>query len=174
MARLPSDIPAYLAWRFDSVLPGTFRRNKNEYAGIDFPILAPLPLRRAATEPIDGKGVVGPFLYFVQDRDEDVQYVGKSKEKTVVKRWVRPGFGGPATHYWTHTNKTAGCVRRIAEGIQSGRGPFHLRFVSVDALPPAYVERFSAMYPQHDALERAENGFMSLLRPAWNDPKSYR
>jgi hypothetical protein len=174
MAKLPSDVPTYLAWRFESVLPGAFRRDKEDYADIDFPILAPLPIRKASTEPIEGKGVIGPFVYFVEDRDEQVHYVGKSQEKTVIKRWVRPGLGGPATHYWTHTNKTAGCVRRIAEGIQTGRGPFYLRFLSSGTLPSAYLERFNAMYPHQDPLERIEKGFMSLLRPVWNDPKSYR
>jgi len=150
-------------------LLGTFRRNKKDYADIEFPILAPLPIGRAATEPLEGKTVAGPFVYFVADRDEQVHYVGKSKEKTVIKRWVRPGLGDPTTHYWTHTNKSAGCVRRIADGIREGRGPFLLRFVSVGALPLTYMARFSAMYPLHDPLERAEKGFMSLLLPAWND-----
>lgn len=174
MAKLPSDFNAYVAWRFESVLPGTFRRDKKDYKDIDFPILAPLPIRKAATEPLEGTNINGPFIYFIEDRDEDVCYIGKSKERTVIKRWVRPGLGGPVSHYWTHTNKTAGCVRRIAEGIQAGRGPFKLRFVSASSLPSSHLECFSGMYPHLDPLERAEKGCMSLLRPAWNDPKSYR
>lgn len=174
MARFPTEIRTHVAWRFESVLPGLFRRDKEDYADIDFPILAPLPTRKAATAPLEGADVSGPFVYFVSDREADVFYVGKSKERTVVKRWVRPGIGGPASHYWTHTNKSAGCVRRIAEGIRAGRGPYQLRFVSVGALPRGYSLRFSEMYPHLDPLEQVERGFMSLLRPAWNDPKSYR
>jgi hypothetical protein len=174
MAQLPPDLSTHVAWRFESVLPGSFRRDKEDYADIDFPILAPLPPRNAATEPLEGAKTVGPFIYFVVDRDGEVKYVGKSKENTVIKRWVRPGLGGPATHYWTHTNKTAGCVRRIANGIQSGRGPFHLRFIGTSTLPSPYMERFSSLHPNLELLERAEKGFMSMLEPAWNDPRSYR
>ena len=116
----------------------------------------------------------GPFVYFVLDRKLDVCYVGKSQEKNVIKRWVRPGLGGPATHYWSHTNVKAGCVRRIAEGIQSGHGPFQLRFISANAVPHSYVERFAEQYRGLDQLEQIEKGFMSLLHPAWNDPKSFQ
>jgi hypothetical protein len=174
MAQLPNDIHTYLAWQFDAVLPGVFRRNKADYAHIEFPILAPLPTRKASTPPLEGAAAQGPFIYFVVDQSSEVQYVGKSKEKTVIKRWVRPGVGGPGTHYWTHTNTSAGCVRRIAEGIQLGHGPFRLRFVGVHSVPPVYASRFAAQYSHLDALERAEKGFMSLLRPKWNDPKSYK
>lgn len=174
MAQLPSDLKTHVAWRFESLVPGMFRRAKKAYADIDFPILAPIPHLKAATEPLEGANIVGPFIYFVADRNGQVHYVGKSKEKTVIKRWVRPGFGGPATHYWSHTNKTAGCVRRIAEGIQAGHGPFHLTFTSINTLPSTYSECFASQYPHLVQLERIEKGFMSLLRPAWNDPRSYR
>ena len=168
MATLPSDIATYLAWRFASVLPGLFRRNKQDYAHIDFPIIAPLPPHNSATKPLEGAMLAGPFIYFVLDRHGEVCYVGKSKEKTVIKRWVRPGTGGSATHYWTHTNESAGCVRRIAAGIAQGDGPFELRFVPLSAIPSKYLERFSALYPHVDALESAERGMISVVRPKWN------
>lgn len=173
MAQIPAEIHTYLAWQFHSVLPGCFRRNKEDYAGIDFPILAPLPVLKSATEPIEGARTSGPFIYFLLDRDLNVCYVGKSKEKTVVKRWIRPGIGGPASHYWTHTNQSAGCVRRIAEGIRSGQGPYQLRFLSSIFIPSRHMDRFSQIYPDLDSLEMIEKGFMSLLRPEWNNPKSY-
>ena len=174
MALIPDDIPTYLAWRFDSVVPGSFRRNKADYAHIDFPILAPLPTRKASTPPIEGGAVLGPFIYFVVDASQSVHYVGKSEENTVVKRWVRPGIGGPSTHYWTHTNKMAGCIRRIAEGIQRGGGPFQLRFAAASNVPAGYISQFVQQYPSLGRLDQTEKGFMALLRPAWNDPKSYR
>jgi hypothetical protein len=170
MAKIPSDVVTHLAWTFESVLPGSFRRNKQAFAGIDFPILAPLPSGNTATEPVEGANEVGPFVYFVSDRLGEVHYVGKSKEKTVIRRWVRPGTGGPATHYWSHTNKSAGCVRRMAEGIRSGQGPFTLRFVSVAALPLHYLDRFFSRHPEPDVLESIEKGFISLLNPTWNVP----
>lgn len=174
MAKLPIDFKTHLAWRFESVLPGSFRRNKRDFAGIDFPIIGPLPCKNASTTPLEGRDSDGPFIYFVLDAAGNVHYVGKSKEKTVIKRWVRPGIGGPASHYWTHTNRSAGCIRRIAEGLRSGHGAFELRFAGLSQLPPAYMAHFEAAYPDLEPLERAEKGCMSLLRPTWNDPKSYR
>jgi hypothetical protein len=174
MARIPIEIETHLAWQFEAVLRGQFRRDKVDYADIDFPILAPLPDRKTKTAPREGAAVIGPFVYFVVDRDSNVRYVGKSKEKTVVKRWVRPGIGGPTTHYWTHTNKSVGCVRRIAESIQAGGGPFQLRFVSARTVPADYVARFALQFAHLDPLEQVEKGLMSLLRPDWNDPKTYR
>ena len=173
MPPVPDDIHTHLAWRFETVLPGVFRRNKADYAHIEFPILAPLPERKASTLPLEGIDVRGPFIYFVVEQSSDVRYVGKSKERNVIKRWVRPGIDGPSTHYWTHTNVSAGCVRRIAQSIQAGAGPFQLRFISAGAVAPAYLSRFASQYSDLDPLEQIEKGFMSLLRPAWNDPASY-
>ena len=143
MAQIPTEIRTHHAWQFDTVLPGNFRRYKDDYADIDFPILAPLPDRSTGTAPREGAEVAGPFLYFVTDRNSEVFCVGKSKEKTVIKRWVRPGIGGSATHCWTHTNKSAGCVRRIADAIQTGCGPFQLRLISVRAVPQQHAEHDS-------------------------------
>lgn len=173
MAKISPEIHTYLAWQFESVIPGSFSRDKEDYAGIDFPILSPLPIWKAATNPIEGQYISGPFIYFVLDRDLSVCYVGKSKEKTVIKRWVRPGIGGPTSHYWTHTNKSAGCVRRIAEGIRSGHGPYQLRFLSFSSIPSKYMASFSETYSKLNPLEMVEKGFMSLLRPDWNNPQSY-
>ena len=174
MAHIPPDIASHLAWQFESVIPGFFRRDKKDFADIEFPILAPLPDQKAATASHEGMAVVGPFVYFVVDCNSDVRYVGKSKEKTVIKRWVRPGIGGPTTHYWTHTNKSAGCIRRIATGISEGLGPFQLRFLSARAVPKNYAARFALQYPNLEPIEQVEKGLMSLLRPTWNDPKTFR
>ena len=168
MANIPQDVHTYLAWQFESVMAGTFRRDKVDYAHIEFPILGPLPTLKAATSPIEGAALSGPFIYFVLNGSNDVQYVGKSQEKTVVKRWVRPGIGGPSTHYWSHTNKNAGYVRRMAEGIQSGAGPFQLRFIPSSAVPSIYFALFATQHEQPDALVQLEQGFISLLKPAWN------
>ena len=168
MATLPNDIVTHLAWRFDSVLSGSFRRNKQDYADIDFPILCPLPTMKATTPPLEGAALAGPFLYFVLDRRNHVHYVGKSKEKTVIKRWLRPGLGGPTTHYWTHTNKTAGCVRRIAAGIAAGDGPFQIRFIPLKSIPVSYMKDFDRLHPGRETLEKAERGLISILASSWN------
>ena len=174
MAQIPTDLHTHLAWQFDSVLPGHFSRAKADYADIEFPILSPLPDRKSSTRPREGADQSGPFVYLVVDRHGDVQYIGKTKEKTVIKRWVRPGVGGPASHYWSHTNKRAGCVRRIAAGILAGHGPYQLRFTSAALMPRENVERFAQLYPHLDALEQIEKGLMSALRPGWNDTGTYR
>ena len=165
---LPEDLKTYLAWEFDRVLPGTFKRNKEDYKHIDFPILGPLPTNKSATMPTEGSGVTGPFIYFVINCNEQICYIGKSKEKNIIKRWVRPGIGGPSTHYWTHTNKKAGCVRKIAEGINMDKGPYKLCFISLSSVPKHYVESFSEKYPAKVPLEQVENGFIEILNPLWN------
>lgn len=174
MSQIPFDLKTHLAWQFDYVTPGTFQRNKKDYYGIDFPIICPLPSHGSKTPPLEGEGVSGPFIYFVIDRNLDVHYVGKSKEKTVVKRWVRPDNGSIPTYYWTHTNRKAGCIRLIAEGIMSGNGPFQLRFISLEGLPSEYIVRFSSQYPQYDRLKSVETGFISILKPAWNCTQTFR
>src|ERR1035437_4230988 len=103
-----TNIKTHLAWTFTNVLPGTFKRNRPEQAHLDFPILAPLPNLATKTRPLEECGSIGPFIYFVTDGAGRVRYVGKSKETSVIKRWVRPGVGGPAKHYWTHSTKTGG------------------------------------------------------------------
>jgi hypothetical protein len=169
MTQLPQDITTYLAWRFESVLPGFFRRDKREYAHIEFPILAPMPGAGPATRPVEGAHVIGPFIYFVLDAERKVRYVGKSKEATVVKRWVRPGTGGPGSHYWSHTNKGSGCIRRVAAALQAGAGPFELRFIAASAVPAGYADRFHVQHPLiAEPLRQVEEGFITLLRPDWN------
>ncbi len=163
------DIPTALAWTFNSVLSGTFQRDKKDFAGIDYPILAPLPLHGPKTAPVEQHLGQGPFVYFVSDATGRLCYVGKCLEKTVLKRWIRPGLGGPAKHYWTHTNKTAGCVRRIADGLRSGSGPYSLHYTTLQAarttLGHAVVP--DTMTPK-EAVKLLEEHFIATLKPAWN------
>ena len=107
---LPTGLKTYLAWNFETVLTGTFRRNKADFAHHQYPILAPLPSDGRNTPAIEKSIQGGPCLYFVCDDRQHVCYVGMSKEDQVIHRWVRPGIGGPAKHYWTHSTKSGGCV----------------------------------------------------------------
>lgn len=98
-SKLPADLKTYLAWRFEATIPGSFRRNKADFAHHEYPILAPLPTAGRQTAPLERSTRSGPYIYFVCDAREQVRYVGKSLEDQVIQRWVRPGVGGPAKHY---------------------------------------------------------------------------
>ena len=163
-------IPTYLAWSFAQVLPGTFKRNRPEFLHHDYPILAPLPVQGAKQRPVEGDGLQGPFIYFVLNVDGLVQYVGTSKEEHVLKRWIRPGNGGPARYYWTHSTALGGCVFNIAEGLRNGRGPFQLRFTPLQTLRAELSGdlELGADLDDEIALTRAERSLIAMLRPAWN------
>jgi len=98
------DIPTSIAWTFTHLLSGTFKRNRPAFAHHDYPILAPLPDRKTQTRPQNNAHAKGPFIYFVTDARGHVCYVGKSEEEHILRRWIRPGRGGPPA--------TTGLIRR--------------------------------------------------------------
>lgn len=160
----------YLAWSFTDVLDGTFKRRKQEFKHHDYPILSPLPAPGARQTPLEGDDVMGPFIYFLVDQTGEVQYVGKSEERNVLMRWSRPGDGGPAKRYWTHSIRGGGCVFNIAVALQSGKGPFHLRFAPLSELRNRCTAALGIdpALNEKDALERAEQALIAALRPHWN------
>lgn len=170
-AVLPADIRTYVAWRFDAVLPGSFRRNKADFAHHLYPILSPLPKAGRHTAPLEASPSSGPYVYFVCDSGGLVRYVGKSLEEQVIHRWVRPGIGGPAKHYWTHSTRSGGAVFEIARGLQSGASMhYELRYLPTAELSSAYRTEFG-IGPAHDtptAAALAEAGLIRMLRPDWN------
>jgi hypothetical protein len=158
MQRLPDDIATRLAWRFESLLTGTFKRNK--YRHHDYPKLAPVPSHRAATRPIEDTDECGPWIYFVIDGKGRVRYVGKSEERCVLQRWIRPDDHKSApTHYWTHSTGSGGSVFNIARGLRQGEGPFELRYVS--------LARLDGQFARAD-LKKTEAHLIALLDPDWN------
>lgn len=165
-----SDIPTSLAWQFTHTLPGTFKRNRPEQLHMDFPILAPLPKEKYLTLPLEGHDVNGPFIYFITDGFGELCYIGKTKESNVLRRWIRPGNGGPTTHYWTHSVKNGGCVFNIAEGLKLKKGPYDLRFISLNLLKSALHPNFeiSSDLPIDIELEQTESYLISILKPIWN------
>ena len=167
---MPSNMKTYLAWTFHEVLPGTFKRNKKQFAHHDYPILGPLPAQKASTKVLEDCGSKGPCIYFVVDGRGKVCYVGKSKEASVIKRWVRPGLGGPASHYWTHSTQLGGCVFNIADGIREGQGPYSLRYAVMGQLMASYSAVFciTPIDSEDVALEKMERGLIGLIAPAWN------
>ena len=169
-SQLPSVLTTYLAWSFTGVLPGSFKRNKKQFAHLDYPILAPLPTLKTKTLPIEDCGTTGPFIYFVLDSKRRVCYVGKSKEANVIKRWVRPGIGGPVSHYWTHSITSGGSVFNIAELLRSEEGPVSLRYAPISALLPMYKAKLDICQGMDDdaLLDRLESHLIGELSPAWN------
>ncbi len=171
--KLPNDLKTYLAWKFDAVLQGTFRRNKADFAHHNYPIVAPLPTAGRHTPALERSVKAGPYVYFVCDASGDVRYVGKSLEDQVIQRWVRPGVGGPAKHYWTHSTRSGGAVFEIARGISSGTSPFFtLQYMPIEELGETYRSRFGIGDDSTPATMAAlaETGLIQVLRPDWNDP----
>lgn len=167
---IPQNIKTHLAWTFDEVLPGSFKRKKVIFAHHDYPILAPLPVQKRRTRQIEECGKPGPFIYFVVDREGTVCYVGKSQEPQVIDRWMRPGIGGPTDYYWTHSTKAGGSVFNIAEGLRCGKGPYNLRYATLSDIIPEYGQSFGITndMPQSKALCAMEKVLTSMLSPAWN------
>jgi hypothetical protein len=160
----------FLAWTFTEILPGTFTRKKADFAHHRYPILAPLPSLGRATQPVEECDAAGPFIYFVLDGRGTICYVGKSQESNVIARWVRPGVGGPSSHYWTHSTKSGGSVFNIADGLRRGDGPYSLRYAPLATLTPQLAAEFdiAADAPTALALRRMEDGLLRTLLPAWN------
>ncbi len=164
---LPSALRTYVAWRFDRVLPGTFRRNKAQFAHHVYPVLGPLPTDGRNTPLVERSRQAGPYLYFVCDANDRVRYVGKSLEDHVLQRWVRPGVGGPAKHYWTHSTASGGCVFNIAKGLQAGESlHYTLRYVPIGEVS-AEIWREMGASPGVD-LGSAERAFIRALAADWN------
>jgi hypothetical protein len=164
------EIQTSLAWSFTHLIPGTFKRNKMQFALLDYPILAPLPTARAKTQPIEPTSGFGPFIYFVVDASSTLCYVGKSQEESVLKRWIRPGNGGPTTHYWTHSTKGGGSVFNIAEGLRRAQGPYSLHVSTLDSLLAKFGQtlQFNPDMPTEDVLTEVENFLIREMQPAWN------
>jgi hypothetical protein len=156
-----STLPTNLAWEFTHLMPGTFRRNKADFAHHEYPIIAPLPSNASKTEPHERTTHAGPFLYFVVDEHLNVCYVGKSAERNVLKRWIRPGNGGPAGHYWTHSTKSGGCVFNMAEGLRRGCR-YQLRYAALRELQD------HGLVDSELTLEDAERHIIAKLSPPWN------
>lgn len=170
-AKLPTELKTYLAWKFDAVLPGTFRRVKKQFADFDYPILAPLPTHGAITPAKEGAGKAGPFAYFICDDVGNVRYVGKSTETHVVKRWVRPGIGGPSEYYWSNGNADGGCIVQIAKGLTAAESAFYtLQFVPVSEVGASLCHQLgvSEAGDQKSLSDHLKKAFIATLLPDWN------
>jgi hypothetical protein len=168
---LPAGLKTYLAWRFTSVVPGSFRRRKRDFAHLVYPILSPLPDAGSKTCSLERSSHGGPFIYFVCDANDRVRYVGKSKEKDVVTRWTRPGEGGPADYYFTHSIKSGGCVFSIAEAMLAGESShFSLRYVPLAEIDRLVRSRLGLAQDSsiEDQLGTVEKAFIKACGADWN------
>lgn len=171
MNHLPAALKTYLAWKFDAVIPGSFRRNKAAFAHHEYPILGPLPAEGRKTSVLQRSSNVGPFVYFVCDDQDQVRYIGKTLELGVLQRWIRPGVGGPATQYWTHSTASGGCVFSIAsELLSKASAHFTLRYVPVGDIDVAMRTSVGVKGEGSDAAMASllEKAFIKALRPDWN------
>ena len=169
--QIPTELKTYHAWTFNSVLSGTFRRRKADFAHHEYPILAPLPTNGAKTRSREASDSGGPYVYFVCDDNSHVRYVGKSQEKDVLVRWIRPGVGGPTSHYWTHSTKAGGCVFSIAEALASGESKhFSVRYLSIAEMSPSALQRCGI--PTNMAIEGltglVESALITICDADWN------
>ena len=164
------DIPTSLAWSFTHLLPGTFKRNKKQFAHLDYPILAPLPTAKTKTQPLESISGTGPFIYFVVDASSRLCYVGKSQEKNILKRWIRPGLSGPTTHYWTHSIQGGGSVFNIAEGLRCEQGPYNLHVTNLETLLTKFGDQLGVdpSLSAEAALTVIEKYLIREMSPIWN------
>lgn len=164
---LPAAMRTYVAWRFDRVMPGSFIRNKAQFAHHVYPVLGPLPTAARNTPELERSRLNGPYMYFVCDDQDRVRYVGKSLEDRVLQRWIRPGIGGPARHYWTHSTASGGCVFNIEKGLQSHESAHYtLRYVPVAEVPGEVWEHLGVSGSVDPGT--AERAFISALCADWN------
>lgn len=164
---LPAALRTYVAWRFDCVLQGSFTRNKKQFAHHVYPVLGPLPTAARNTPELERSRLHGPYLYFVCDANDRVRYVGKSLEDRVLQRWIRPGVGGPASHYWTHSTASGGCVFNIEKGLRSRESAhFTLRYVPIAEVPRDVWVQLGVSGPVDP--RTAERAFINALRADWN------
>lgn len=181
----PQEMGLSLAWRFTDVLPGTFERDREEVAGIAFPIVGPLPTNANDTQPLEGASLVGPYLYVVTDGKGVFKYIGVATEaglRSPLKRWIRPDKFG-INHFWAHgTNKKRGkaTVAWLAEGLTASEGPFELHFSNYRhflAKMMAYATgkgidgtELAKMSPKA-FLEGLEFALIHRFQPQWNTQK---
>ena len=170
-SKLPAQLKTYLAWRFDTVLSGSFRRNKADFAHHEYPIVAPLPKAGRNTTALERSIQGGPYVYFVCDDKDQVRYVGKSMESEVIHRWVRPGVGGSAKHYWTHSTASGGCVFAIAHGLNSSASNHYtLRYVPVSEMRPEMYQLLGivAVSDPKVMAKVVERAMIRAFSPDWN------
>lgn len=179
----PEQLGLHLAWRFTEVLPGVFERDRAEARDKTFRIVGPLPAKGKETAPLEGQGLVGPYLYVAFDRNGAIKYVGKATEEGLtspLERWIRPNRE-KTKWYWAHgTNKKRGkaTVNWIAEALESGTGPVSLYFSNyrhfIDRIrvrSEVLRTPFSSLasLPPEKFIKNVEHALIYRFQPEWNE-----
>ncbi|WP_210547058.1 hypothetical protein [Rhodoferax sp. PAMC 29310] len=176
-----TDIPTYLGWRFTDLQPGTFKRDKADFAHMDFPILSPRPTHGPDTRPLEECEKSGPFIYFVIDRSGAICYIGKTEEvERPLYRWIRRKLNEPKnepeSYYWTHATKSGGTVFNIADGIRQAKGPYTFRYAVHSELIHFFGQRdeLSHHMNSNQSLEVIERILTREMTPLWDGGKKKR
>lgn len=160
------------------MLPGDFVRDRPAVRDKRFPVIGPRP-SGPTTQPMEGAGNPGPFIYFVYSASNEIKYIGKADERTVLYRWIRPD-ARTGLHQWSHGTNSAkkkATVEFIADEIRSHRGPVSLHYSSASALRAAVVRRSTALaidakelqsLSAADLIDCLEHYLIHALRPEWN------
>jgi hypothetical protein len=177
----PDMLTLKLAWKFSEILPGNFERDRKSVIGRKFPIIAPLPKTGSATLPLENSFASAPFLYFVYSSKCQIKYIGKSTEKNVLERWIRPEKSSGIKR-WTHgtTGKNKSTVEYIAEEIINGVVPVSLYFTNYEALLPQVLNRLYLLgicnseiiaMSKEKFIEQLEHYLIYKFQPDWNVSK---
>ncbi len=160
------------------MLPGDFQRDRPSVREKRFPVLGPRP-SGPSTQPLENAAANGPFIYFVYGADNEIKYIGKADERTVLYRWIRPD-ARTGLHQWSHgTNsaKKTATVEFIAEEILAGRGPVRLYFSNAHSLRASVTKRASALgiapteihaLSATNFVDSLEHYLIHALQPKWN------
>ena len=172
----------HLAWEFNSVSDETFKRNRPQWKNYRIPVICPVPDNGSYTKPKTGANINGPFIYAVVDKEENLLYIGKTLEKTITKRWIRPDVQ-TGKYYWSHGttgNPHSGnpkTVERIAEHIKNGKGNIRILFADNKTLFTAALNYLNECHIDNTPfLKLSEKEFnteieallISEFRPQWN------
>lgn len=172
----------HLAWEFTEVLPGGFERNRPKWQGYKLPILGPVPDQGANTSPREGARIRGPFIYAVCDAADNILYLGKSQEKRITQRWIRPDrISG--RHYWSHGTTgtpSPNCpktIERIAAHIISCKGSIRVLFAGLVGLRAAVRDHMAGIggdtgefdgLTDESFVAELEALLLRELQPPWN------
>jgi hypothetical protein len=119
-----------------------YSKRKNEDHGGHLPVI-----ESGWEDPHRFRFTEGPFLYAVVDSAGQVKYMGKSWEKFLYQRWLRPQ---PHIHHKESRDF-------ILTELNAGRGPLHMWSATATEL--------KKRIPRHAAME--DRAFIKALEALW-------
>ena len=151
----PSQLGLSRTLQFTSAPAGRtfyYAKRKNEPNGGHLPVI-----ESTWEDTVRFRRTPGPFIYAVADREDSVKYIGKSWEKYLHQRWLRPQ---PYIHHRESREHV------LAE-LNAGRGPLHLW--SASATEMKRVLPAHASLPDRDLIAALEALWLDRWLPhLWN------